>query len=114
MGRMWMTPVEMMCQTHLKSEYASLHSFAGLIIHKYKLDGYIKTNSLEVSAIQDRYIEVVAEILKREYPWPSKDLPAFDISDLPEEVLQYHVDRDASLEMLLFRCTECCKRYFER
>jgi len=113
MGRMWMVPVEMLCKHHLFGEHNGLHMFTGLINKKHKLDSYIKSNSLEVSAIQDRHTEVVAEILKRNY-LHNTDLPTLDLEQLSSEIQQYHVDREASLKLLLLRCEECCNRHFKR
>jgi len=106
---MWMVSVEIMCRQHLLGEHNELHMFAGAIIKKRGLDGFITSNAVEVSALNERHAEVAAEMIKRGYKH-NKDLPIMDLTYLPKMVQQYHIDKEASLDLLLKRCDLCNER----
>ena len=106
MTRMWMVNPKIMCRNHLLGEHKEIHQLIGAINKKFKLDGYVKNNCIEITNIRQRHDELVIEMLKRNYNHKS-EIKEYDCGYLDEKIVKYKIDKEKSLEDLLCRCKKC-------
>ena len=83
-----------------------MHMYVGQIKRRISLKGYADNNLLETKAIRERHDELAAEMLLRGMNHKSP-LPGYDLSYLPDEVLNSTVDKELSLTELISRCDKC-------
>ena len=110
--RMWMLNPTLFCRQHLLGQHSELHSLLGTLKKKLKVSGYIKSNCLEITAIQWYHNQCVEELLKRNYKHHTP------IGNIPDEILEWYsiylpikVDQQKSLNLLLSRCSQCKSNY---
>lgn len=108
--RMWMVDTRILCTKHLNGEHGELHKFKWTFEKKHKKDGYIKRNCIEPLAMQKRHDELAEEMTKRGGNHKSP-FEAPDVSYLPKDQINYKIDVEANLKLLLDRCPDCAKRY---
>jgi hypothetical protein len=104
MTRMWMVDPEIMCRQHLLGEHAELHMIAGNIKLGRSIEGYILINAIEPKSLNGRHRELVAEMVSRGMTHKS---PLDFSTELYQDVV---VDKDASLRLLVGRCSSCADR----
>lgn len=108
--RMWMINPKILCKKHLLGEHGELHKHRWTFEKKHKKDKYIENNCIEPKSMKERHDELANELKRRRYNHNSPfKMP--DINYLPKKYRDYSVDRQAALEDLLARCSECKKRY---
>lgn len=108
MPRMWMVPVETLCDKHLVAEHHETHVFAGRIHKGMPLQGWLDGNYLEPLSLQSRHDRLVEEMLTSGLNHRSPlDL---DLSGLPEHQLQRRIDKVAAESELRHRCSDCRAR----
>lgn len=106
--RMWMVPVNVMCDKHLIGEHGEFHKHMHNWRKKHRVDGRIEGNAMEPLSYKARHDEVVEEMLRRGMNHNSpQEQP--DFSYLPQRQREYRVDVQANLELLASRCPECRK-----
>jgi hypothetical protein len=111
--RMWMTSTSIMCRQHLIAEHLECSAMLlGILRRKYKVEGFIKSNAIEIASSKLRHDELVDEMLFRGYKHNSP------YNGIPEDLLLYYkkealfkVDRKISLLLLLIRCPVCRALY---
>jgi len=108
--RMWAVPPIILCRQHLLGAHNETHMFAGTIIKKKALDGYIKSNALEISSLIEYHETLAVEMARRKYNH-NKPLPEFDVKYLPAYVIDFKIDKRTSLWELVTRCKICYVRY---
>lgn len=101
---MWMVPTEIMCRQHLLGEHLELHMFVGSINRGCDMSGYVRNNLLEVESLHSRHRELVEEMDKRYYNHQS---PLGEVTRRMRKSEVGEIDREKSLEDLLFRCPRC-------
>lgn len=99
-----MTDPKIMCRQHLLGEHVELHMFVGTIRKGVSMQGYVDNNLLELSSIEARHDELVAEMERRGMNHHSP-LPAFQSRNFGK------VDREAAKADLLSRCEKCRALY---
>ena len=107
--RMWMIPPEKMCRKHLLGEHVELHMLAGHLFRKRNVGGFVKNNLIQVKDISARHDEIAKEMIARGYQH-SSPLMQPNVSFLSEEERCYEVDKKASNDDLIKRCSECRKK----
>ena len=108
--RMWQVNPEFMCNQHLLGEHLEMHMYVGQIKRRINLDGYAANNLLETKGIRKRHDALVAEMELRGMNHKSP-LADYDLSYLPDRIINSTVDREASLAELLNRCDDCGHYY---
>jgi len=63
--RMWMVPPALMCNKHLLGEHVEIHMLESCIKYGHKLDGYIENGLVDLSKLDSRHREIVAEMKRR-------------------------------------------------
>lgn len=112
--RMWMVPVKILCDKHLRGEHVEHHMFMGTLQRKISVQGYIDNNLFEPLSLFDRHTQLANEMIRRgmNHKSPLSEMDAIEaIEYLSEEIMYTTVDKNASLEDLLDRCPECRARY---
>jgi hypothetical protein len=99
-----MVDPRIMCRQHLLGEHLELHMFVGHLLRGKCVDGYVEKNLLETCSISSRHAALVAEMKRRGYKHRS-------VLSYRDSLLMGKIDRNASLQDLLYRCAECSKRY---
>jgi hypothetical protein len=108
-----MTNTAIMCRQHLIAEHLECSSMClGILKRKHKIDGYIKSNAIEIVSSKARHDEIVTEMLSRKYNHnsPFEGIPQ-DLLDYYKIECQFKVNRNKSLQLLLIRCPDCKERY---
>lgn len=108
--RMWQVNPEFMCNQHLLGEHLEMHMYVGQIKRKIGLKGYADNNLLETKGIRLRHDELVVEMGLRGMNHKSP-LADYDLSYLPDSIIDATVDREASLAELISRCEKCGHYY---
>lgn len=106
--RMWMVPPQCMCRQHLLGEHVECHMFVGTLKRGVRLEGYASTNLLEITSLQRRHDELVAEMLRRGYTHASPLL----VPPAPH-VTKTKINRPRAWRDLLKRCEDCQRLYVE-
>lgn len=110
--RMWMVPVECMCQKHLLGEHVETHMFLGTLRKKVSVQGYLTGGLLEVDQLFSRHEALANELERRGYKHNSP-MSAKDVEDAlatyPTDFLHPKglIDVEANLVDLCTRCTSC-------
>lgn len=65
--RMWMVPPALMCNKHLLGEHVEIHMLEGCIKQGHSLTGYIEKGLIDLSKIDSRHRELVAEMKRRDF-----------------------------------------------
>jgi hypothetical protein len=100
-----------MCRKHLLGEHVELHMMVASLRKKRKLDGFFRTNCIEIKSIESRHNKIVVELHRRGYNHKTDLLCGEqDYSYLPLEQQEYKIDVNKSLSDLTTRCTECMER----
>lgn len=110
--RQWMCNPKILCDRHLLGEHVEHHMFVGTINKKIRIDGYIANNLIEPHSLEDRHMELVVEMQRRNMNHKS-DLPYINRSYIPEKYQNHLIDRKSALDDLLSRCPDCKRRYDE-
>lgn len=107
--RMWDLDPRILCRKHLLGEHVEMHMFVGTINNNIKIEGYLKNNLLDVKKIKERHDLLVKEMNNRGYNHKSelKDINR----DFTIEEKSYNIDKNKSLDSLIYRCNECMNRY---
>ena len=105
-----MVDPKIMCRKHLLGEHVEHHMIVGSIIKQKSLDGYIRENCIEPLSIKSRHEELKNEMILRGYKHNSS-LPEFNLNYLTNEVRNYKINKNKSLNDLISRCPECNKRF---
>ena len=106
--RMWMVPVEYMCNKHLLGEHVEIHMFVGSINNGQSVDGYIANDLLEPLSLRLRHQEIVKEMIGRGYSH-KQELPPISAAVLGAKL--YHtINVSKSVNDLKSRCKSCAKR----
>ena len=94
-------------QTLLRLSVIETHMFLGSFKKKISIDGYIKNNCTEPEAVASRHDALVAEMLRRGYNHksPMSEEEAQESLEYLGDKRYVKVDKKASLEDLLKRCT---------
>ena len=103
--RMWMTNPKIMCRQHLLGEHLELHMIVGCLLKGKSLQGYLRKGLVELSAIEKRHNELIAEMINRGYTHKSP-LPAFGYNMTETG----NVNIRQNLKELLRRCKECRRK----
>jgi len=107
--RMWMVPVNKMCNKHLLGEHVEIHMFVGSIKKNISIEGYIKNDLLEPKSIYTRHNAIAKEMEKRGFhhksPLPKVSLHAKTI----KPHINYKINIKKSYSDLLMRCANCRK-----
>jgi len=100
--RLWLVEPKIMCRQHLLGEHNECHAFVGTINKGTRIYGYIQKGLLQHELLHSRHDELVNEMLSRGYK---------HLSPLPkitkEITVHGFINRDKSLNELLYRCPEC-------
>ena len=104
---------QIMCRQHLIAEHLECSAMClGILKRKCKIDGFIKSNAIEILSAKERHDELVEEMLRRGYNHNSPFI------GIPDDLLLYYseeakfrVNRKESLKLLLGRCETCRSRY---
>ena len=120
--RQWMCNPLMLCQKHLGGEHVESHMFIGTFKQKKRIFGYIKNNLVEPLSIPNRHNVLAWELVRRsliksngEFYTPhetwidEKEYPKL-IEYLPDEIINYKIDKEKAVNDLLNRCTKCQNR----
>lgn len=110
--RQWLVDPKILCDKHLFGEHVEHHMFAGSINKGLRINGYIRNNLVEPLSLVNRHAELVEEIKRRGFNHKS-DLPLISLEKLPDEHLNYKIDKESALLDLIGRCPKCSKRYLE-
>jgi hypothetical protein len=108
-----MVDPKIMCRKHLLGEHVELHMIVGSINKGNKVDGYIKNNLIEPGSLQARHLQLLNEMAKRGYNHNSPLPLIYPFSNrikLTNEQYNYKIDRKASKQELLNRCSACYLR----
>lgn len=113
MARNWMVNPRIHCTRHLNGAHVECHIFAGILRKKNKIDGYIRSNCIEIDNLIKYHDILALEMLRRGFDHKTElnELP--DLSHLTLEQKCYKIDREKSLEDLLDRCEECRNNYID-
>lgn len=95
-----------LCKNHLLGEHNEIHKMVGNIKLKRSISGFIKKNCIEPKSIKRRHTVLVKEMKRRGYNHRS-NLSKFDLSYLPENDLNYRINRKESIKDLKNRCDNC-------
>lgn len=106
---MWMADPCILCQRHLLGEHGELHKFMPSWAKRHSIAGRVAGNQIEPGSYKLRHDELAAEMLRRGHRHESP-LSQPDFSYLPNEHLEFRVDRCAALTELLNRCPDCRER----
>jgi hypothetical protein len=109
--RQWMVDPKILCRKHLMGEHVEHHMMVGTINKRKSITGYINNNLIEPLSLIGRHVELVIEMEERGYNHKS-DLPVLILNYLPENELNYKIDKEKSLNDLINRCEDCKERYF--
>lgn len=104
---------QIMCRQHLIAEHLECSAMClGILKRKCKIDGFIRSNAIEILSAKERHDELVEEMLRRGYNHNSPFI------GIPDDLLLYYskeakfrVNRKESLKLLLGRCENCRKLY---
>ena len=107
--RMWMVPVEGMCNKHLLGEHVEHHMFVGSLNKELSMDGYVRNNLMEPTALLDRHDELAREMGRRGMNHKSP-LPPYRLGYLTDYQITASVDVEDSLKDLITRCPDCHRR----
>ena len=106
--RLWMCDPKILCRKHLLGEHVECHMFFGTLIKKKSMSGYIKNNLFEPLMLFERHKQLAEEICRRGFKHKSPMFEDYNVFDyLPEEELNYTINREKSLRDLLSRCDSC-------
>ena len=83
-------------QSAFLGEHLEMHVYVGQIKRRINLDGYAANNLLETKGIRKRHDALVAEMELRGMKHKSP-LADYDLSYLPDRIINSTVDREASL-----------------
>ena len=102
--RMWGVDPATLCRQHLLGEHLELHMFVGAMHKGTSMQGFIDNGLLDVSCLESRHDELVAEMSRRgmKHKSPLKFVPANRWAIKP-------IDTAANLIELARRC-DYCKR----
>jgi hypothetical protein len=111
---MWMIDPRFLCRQHLLGCHLEHHMFLGALKKKKKLKGFFLNNCFEPKSLKASHDEIVLEMLHRTYQH-NTPLSQEEVDDaiqyLNDEERAWCVDREASLKMLLMKCTKCGSRF---
>ena len=102
---MWKVKTRWLCDKHLLGEHLEMHMFAGAIIKRKSLDGYLKNNLVEIANIRDRHNELAKEMIARGMNHKS-ELPSFN----PIGYRAGRVFITRNIQELKSRCFRCRER----
>jgi len=104
---------KIMCNQHLRGEHVEHHMLVGSLKKKISLDGYVRSNCLQLTAIQERHDTIASEMISRGMKHESPLIydPSY-LDYLPMHIICAVVDVDASLQDLITRCPDCRSRYY--
>lgn len=108
--RMWMVEPKILCRKHLLGEHVECHMFVGTIKKAISLRGYVVSNAVEITSLARRHSELADEMIRRGYNHRSH-LESFSTENLSKEIIDYKVDSEKSLKLLLDRCEKCRELY---
>ena len=109
--RMWMTNTKWMCTQHLVGEHRELHAIIGILLKGTNISGYIDNNLIEVTSIVERHEIVVHEMLVRGFKHLSPmNQGQIVLEHLPDDHINYKIDRAPSGADLYSRCPTCAWR----
>jgi hypothetical protein len=101
---MWMVDPRIMCRQHLLGEHFETHVIANNINRGRGIAGFIRNNVIEPHSVKCRHDELVAEMERRGMKHRS---PLGFSTDLYPD---FRIDREASLKLLMERCSRCADR----
>ncbi len=101
--RMWNVPPYLMCRKHIFGEHVELHMFAGCLLKKKSLKGFIDKGLVEVHNLYNRHDELVKEMNSRGYKHASPLL-------LVELYKAGNINILNNIKELSRRCNECKRR----
>jgi hypothetical protein len=118
MTRMWMLPVEMMCDEHLLGEHAEMHQAAGTLAnHEYGeevMEGHLRDlrpDDVETTLIVARHDRLAEEMEERGYDHDDENkLPKFDdpgIGRLGADDVKHNQAE------LALKCSDCRSRMMQ-
>lgn len=110
--RMWMVNPKWMCHRHLLGEHRELHAIMGCLRIENGVQGYIDNNLIEITNIIPRHEVIVKEMKVRGYKHRSPIIETPNIGYLPQEHIDYKVDRRLSAADLYSRCKMCAWRSY--
>jgi len=88
--------------------------FLGALKKQRRLKGFFLNNCFEPKSLKTSHDEIVLEMLHRTYnhntPLSQEEVDEA-IQYLTDEERTWCIDRDASLKMLLMKCTKCGSRF---
>lgn len=109
--RMWMVPVEKLCDMHLRGSHFEIHKHRHIFVKQHSIKGRIfPIVQIEPSSMKKRHDELTKEMEKRfnkKYDSPYKQP---NLNHLPRNQRYAKVDVDANLKELYNKCPECRKR----
>jgi len=109
---MWMVDPKILCTNHLLGEHNEYHKFKHIFEKHYSIHRYILNNCIEPLSMKKRHDDLVSEMINRGFKHKS-DYTQPDVSYLPDNIRNYKIDINKSLNLLLNRCTKCTERYYK-
>ncbi len=100
--RMWYVNPKVLCNQHLLGEHCEMHMFAGSILAKIKLHGYVTGNLLAGQFLQQRHDLLATELIRR----GGNHKSPLQVVAVPE-VYSVEPDVYSSVVHLLSHCTDC-------
>lgn len=107
--RMWMVDTKELCDTHLRGEHVETHMIVGILKKEMNIGGYIDNNLIELTSLKKRHDELAKEMIERGMNHKS-EIEVPDYGYLPDEHINYIIDRKSSEEELQRRCDKCFNR----
>ena len=103
--RLWMVPVHLMCDRHLRGEHVECHMFVGTIKKGKSIEGFVQDGLVDVRLIKKRHDVLAEEMLARggRHESPLK-------SFLPPHPWNNFIDVRANIAELARRCPDCYDR----
>lgn len=120
--RQWMINPIILCDKHLLGEHVEHHMFIGTFKKKLKINGYIQNNLVEPMSIIPRHNILAWELIRRKILKTNKysqihktwinESEFYDIIQyLPNEQINYKINKINAINDLLNRCLLCQSRY---
>jgi len=107
--RLWMVPLRLMCDKHLRGEHVETHMFVGSIRKGKSMAGFIEDGLLHVASIKERHDAIAQEMVDR---GGNHESPlVFDGRRYVGD--DNRIDVQANIRELARRCPDCYDRIHE-
>ncbi len=108
--RMWNVNPKWMCRQHLLGEHLECHMFVSCLNKGMSLEGYAKSNKLEVTSLRSRHDALVAEMSARGYCHftPLPEFSEFELGHINSEMAWLELSRRCEACRERRASVECC------